>query len=41
MPVARAVLAPVAVAVLVGGRRDSALVAANIAGRIRVIGVDV
>ena len=41
MPVARAVLAPVAVAVLVGGRRDGALVAANIAGRIRVIGVDV
>ena len=26
---------------LVGGRRDGALVAANIAGRIRVIGVDV
>ena len=41
VPVARAVLAPVAVAVLVGGRRDGALVAANIAGRIRVIGVDV
>ena len=41
MPVACAVLAPVAVAVLVGGRRDSALVAANIAGRIRVICVDV
>ena len=37
----RAVLAPIAVAVLVGGRRDGALVAANIAGRIRVIGVDV
>ena len=41
MPVACAVLAPVAVAVLMGGRRDGALVAANIAGRIRVIGVDV
>ena len=41
MPVACAVLAPVAVAVLVGGWRDGALVAANIAGRIRVIGVDV
>ena len=41
MPVARAVLAPIAVAVLMGGRRDGALVAANIAGRIRVIGVDV
>ena len=38
---ARAVLAPVAIAVLMGGRRDSALVAANIADRIRVIGVDV
>ena len=41
MPVACAVLAPVAVAVLVGGRRDGALVAANIAGRIRAICVDV
>ena len=41
MPVARAVLAPVAVAVLMGGRRDGALVAANIAGRIRVIVIDV
>ena len=41
MPVARAVLAPIAVAVLVGGRRDGALVAANIAGRIRAICVDV
>ena len=41
VPVARAVLAPVAIAVLMGGRRDSALVAANIADRIRVIGVDV
>ena len=41
VPVARAVLAPVAVAVLVGGRRDGALVAANIAGRIRVIVIDV
>ena len=41
VPVARAVLAPIAVAVLVGGRRDGALVAANIAGRIRVICVDV
>ena len=40
VPVACAVLAPIAVAVLVGGRRDGALVAANIAGRIRVIGVD-
>ena len=40
MPVACAVLAPIAVAVLVGGRRDGALVAANIAGRIRVICVD-
>ena len=39
MPVARAVLAPVTVAVLVRGRRDGALVAAYIAGRIRVIGV--
>ena len=37
MPVARAVPAPIAVAVLMGGRRDGALVAANIAGRIRVI----
>ena len=41
VPVACAVLAPIAVAVLMGGRRDGALVAANIAGRIRVIGVDV
>ena len=41
VPVARAVLAPVAVAVLMGGRRDGALVAAGVAGRIRVIGVDV
>ena len=41
MPVARAILAPIAVVVFVGGRRDGALVAANIAGRIRVIGVDV
>ena len=41
VPVVRAVLAPVAVAVLVGGRRDGALVAANIAGRIRVIVIDV
>ena len=41
VPVARAVLAPVAVAVLVGGWRDGALVAANIAGRIRVIVIDV
>ena len=41
VPVARAVLAPVAVAVLVRGRRDGALVAANIAGRIRVIVIDV
>ena len=41
MPVVRAVLAPVAVAVLMGGRRDCALVAADIAGCIRVVGVDV
>ena len=41
MPVARTVLAPVAVAVLVRGRRDGALVTANIAGRIRVIVIDV
>ena len=41
MPVVRAVLAPIAVAVLMGGRRDGALVAAGVAGRIRVIGVDV
>ena len=41
MPVARAVLAPVAIAVLMGGWRDGALVSANIAGRIRVICVDV
>ena len=41
MPVARAVLAPIAVAVLMGGRRDGALVAAYIAGRIRVIVIDV
>ena len=41
VPVVRAVLAPVAVAVLMGGRRDRALVAAGVAGRIRVIGVDV
>ena len=39
VPVVRAVLAPVTVAVLVRGRRDGALVAAYIAGRIRVIGV--
>ena len=41
MPVVRAVLAPVAVAVLMGGRRDGALVAAGVAGRICVVGVDV
>ena len=41
VPVVRVVLAPVAVAVLVGGRRGGALVAAGIAGRIRIIGVDV
>ena len=41
VPVVRAVLAPIAVAVLMGGRRDGALVAAGVAGRIRVIGVDV
>ena len=41
MPVACAVLAPIAVAVLMGGWRDGALVAANIAGRIRVIVIDV
>ena len=37
----RAVLAPVTVAVLMGGRRDGTLVAADIAGRIHVVGVDV
>ena len=37
VPVVRTVLAPVAVAVLVRGRRHGADVAANIAGRIRVI----
>ena len=36
-----AVLAPVAVAVFVGGQCDGALIAANFAGRIRVIGVGV
>ena len=41
MPVVRAVLAPIAVAVLMRGRRDGALVTAGVAGRIRVIGVDV
>ena len=41
VPVVRAVLAPIAVAVLMGGRRDGALVTAGVAGRIRVIGVDV
>ena len=40
VPVARAVPAPVAIAVLVRGRRDGALVAANIAGRICVIVID-
>ena len=41
VPMARAVLAPVAVAVLMRGRRDRALVAADVAGSVRVIGVDV
>ena len=41
MPVVHAVLAPIAVAVLVRGWRDGALVTANIAGRIRVIVIDV
>ena len=41
MPVTRAVLAPVAVAVFMRGRCDGALIAANFAGRSRVIGVDV
>ena len=41
VPVVCVVLAPVAVGVLVDWRCNGALVAANIAGRIRVIGVDV
>ena len=41
VPVARAVLAPITIAVLMGGRRDGALVAANIAGRICIAAVDV
>ena len=41
VPVIRTVLAPIAVAVLMGGRRDRALVAAGVAGRIRIIVVDV
>ena len=41
VPVARAVLAPITIAVLMGGRCDGALVAANIADRIRVIVIDV
>ena len=41
MPVVRTVLAPIAVAVLVRGRRDGALVAADVAGGVRIIGVDV
>ena len=41
VPVVRTVLAPIAVAVLVRGRRDRALVAADVAGGVRVIGVDV
>ena len=41
MPVVCAVLAPVAVAVFMRGWRDGALIAANFAGRIRVISEDV
>ena len=41
MPVVCAVLAPVAVAVFMRGRCDGALIAANFAGRIRVISEDV
>ena len=41
MPVTRVIPAPVAIVVLMGGRRDGALVTANIAGHIRVISVDV
>ena len=41
VPVVRAVLAPVAVAVLVRGRRHGALVAADVAGGVRIIVVDV
>ena len=41
VPVVCVVLAPVAIGVLVDWRCDGALIAANIAGRIRVISVDV
>ena len=41
MPVVRTVLAPIAVAVLVRGRRHGADVAADVTGGVRVIGVDV
>ena len=41
VPVVRTVLAPIAVAVLVRGRRDGADVAADVAGGVRVIVVDV
>ena len=41
MPVIRTVLAPIAVAVLVRGRRDGADVAADVAGGVRIIVVDV
>ena len=40
VPVVRTVLAPIAVAVFMRGRRHGADVAADVAGRIRVIGVD-
>ena len=40
MPVARFVVAPSAVAVLMRGRRDGTLVTADVAGRIRIIVVD-
>ena len=41
VPVVRTVLAPIAVAVFMRGRRDGADVAADVAGRIRIIVVDV
>ena len=41
VPVARAVLAPITIAVLMGGRRDGALVAADIAGRICIVVITV
>ena len=41
MPVVRTVLAPIAVAVLVRGRGHGADVAADVAGGVRIIGVDV